>query len=182
MVPRIIIISFLCIIAYVRIARGTIWRFPLISVSDKEPKDLIFHGDEHSKHTLSDAPLVSVPKKKLKGNYNQSVSRFDAKSNEAVSVNSYSLYVFVPFFFFLFLFFSNIISFYFVYRIIEYIFRNTHIIHAGTRKQDDEMCDNSGSYIFWISRLNIVNVSKGMYFLFFLIFRNVWIRLVKELG
>lgn len=151
MVPRIIIISFLCIIAYVRIARGTIWRFPLISVSDKEPKNLIFHGDEHSKHTLSDAPLVSVPKKKLKGNYNQSVSRFDAKSNEAVSVNSYSLYVFVPFFFsFPFRTSFRFIS-YIVYRIIEYIFRNTHIIHAGT-KQDDEMCDNSGSYIFFRSR------------------------------
>lgn len=32
--------------------------------------------DEHSKHTLSDAPLVSVPKKKLKGNYNRECHDF----------------------------------------------------------------------------------------------------------
>lgn len=34
--------------------------------------------DEHFKHTLSDAPLVSVPKKKLKGNYDRECPRLIA--------------------------------------------------------------------------------------------------------
>lgn len=61
--------------------------------SDKERHfNSLDHGDEHSRHTLSDAPLVSVPKKKLKGNYNQTVLRF-AKSNvnEAVFVTCFRI-------------------------------------------------------------------------------------------
>lgn len=56
--------------------------------SDKERHfNSLDHGDDHSRHTLSDAPLVSVPKKKLKGNYNQTVLRF-AKSNVNEAVYS----------------------------------------------------------------------------------------------
>lgn len=40
---------------------------------------LIF-ADEYSKHTLSDAPLVSVPKKKLKGNYNRECHDFTQRA------------------------------------------------------------------------------------------------------
>ena len=61
--------------------------------SDKErPFNSLDHGDDHSRHTLSDAPLVSVPKKELKGNYNQTVLRF-AKSNvnEAVFVTCFRI-------------------------------------------------------------------------------------------
>lgn len=61
--------------------------------SDKERHfNSLDHGDEHSRHTLSDAPLVSVPKKNLKGNYNQTVLRF-AKSNvnEAVFVTCFRI-------------------------------------------------------------------------------------------
>lgn len=68
--------------------------FLLISVSHRIKSDFnsLDHGDKHSNHTLSDAPLVSVPKKKLKGNYNQSVSRFaQSNVNEAVFVTSFPI-------------------------------------------------------------------------------------------
>lgn len=111
-----------------------------------------------------------MPKKKLKGNYNQSVSRFDAKSNEAVSVNSYS-YMFS----FCALFFSFRTSFSFLFTSYALLnIRNMHIIHAGT-KQDNKTCD-------WSLRiLYIFEIKYSMmgWSIFFLIFPNVWIRLVK---
>lgn len=41
---------------------------------------LLIFADEYSKHTLSDAPLVSVPKKKLKGNYNRECHDFSQRA------------------------------------------------------------------------------------------------------
>jgi hypothetical protein len=58
-------------------------------------------ADEHSKHTLSDAPLVSVPKKKLKGNYNRWMPRDISQSatvKQAVYPYSYVIVLFLYFY------------------------------------------------------------------------------------